>query len=559
MHSLWREYAGYFRPHLKTLAGITVAGLVQSFAYVPLAALLRWIFDDILVSRRRGDLWIAIAALLGVQLGGLVLAYWIRLSALRVNHDVLANLRMKSLERLYQLPRSFYTAADIDRLHVTLVYDTNWIDAMNNALTAQFLPAGLSALVLFAILFWLDPKYALIIAVAAPAIFIGNRLMKRETWLRQEGLRRAFEEFSRGVRFAISAMDLTRSQAAETIELRRQSANVTELRRVALDLNRLNAIQQLAQGGVLLAATLLVLIAGGYALAEGTVSRGEMMAFYVAAALFATQSRTMVGAVPEIRMGIRAFRELYSILTHPDREPYQGSRKLASIGEIRVEQVSFAYGSGPAILENVSVSIAPGARLALIGANGSGKSSLLHLIGGYYRPSKGCVTADGVAYDELDIRQLRTRMAVVPQHPFLFSGTIRDNVAYGSEKAADEAVYEALRGAGADEFVDQTADGLDTTIGEQGVRLSGGQRQRLVIARALLRKPELLILDEPTNHLDEEAIERLMESLDRLAFRPSVLVISHEWRVLRHVDRAFRLVDRRLEEVELDAPRVTSQ
>src|SRR5579883_2883963 len=226
MPQLWREYAAYFRPHLKTLTAITLAGLAQSFAYVPLAWLLRKLFDEILVPGHQGGLWLVIGGLLSVQAGGLGLGYWIRVAALRMNHDVLAELRMGSLSRLYELPRSFYTSADIDRLFVSLVYESNWIDEMNRALTVQFLPSALAAVMLFAILFWLDAKYALIIAVAAPSIFVGNRLMTRKAWFRQEALRRAFENFSRGVRFAISAMDLTRAQVAEQRELKRQSENV---------------------------------------------------------------------------------------------------------------------------------------------------------------------------------------------------------------------------------------------------------------------------------------------------------------------------------------------
>jgi len=144
------------------------------------------------------------------------------------------------------------------------------------------------------------------------------------------------------------------------------------------------------------------------------------------------------------------------------------------------------------------------------------------------------------------MRSLRARVAVVPQAPFLFADTIRANVGYGVGEISGPAIREALEWAGAASFVNALPDGLDTQIGEQGVRLSGGQRQRLAIARALLRRPDLLILDEPTNHLDEDGVSGLMESLDRLPFRPAVIVVSHEWRVLRHTDEAWRLEDGRL-------------
>jgi len=138
------------------------------------------------------------------------------------------------------------------------------------------------------------------------------------------------------------------------------------------------------------------------------------------------------------------------------------------------------------------------------------------------------------------------------QDVFLFAGTLRENVAYGNADATAEAIWEALRWAGADDFVAQLPDTLDTPIGENGVRLSGGQRQRLVIARALLRRPYLLILDEPTNHLDDAGIASLIDSLDRVPFRPAVIVISHEWRVLRHATRAWRLTGGRLVETALE-------
>jgi ABC-type multidrug transport system fused ATPase/permease subunit len=551
----WRAYLGYFRPHATALAAVVLAGLVQSLSYVPFAALLRRIFDNILPARDTAALWTASGELLALQLVSLGLAYWVRTTSLRINEDVLARMRAQSLARLYQLPREYYTAADLERIHVTLVYDTNWIAGMNNALAAQALPAVLGALALLAVMVWIEPRYAVAIGIAAPVLFVVNRLMKRENWFRQERLRRAFENFSRGVHFVLAHMDLTRARAAEDYEMGRQKANVEALSGISLDLSRYDSVQQLLQGAVLLASTVAILVAGGYAVADNRVTRGEMMAFYVVAALFAVQARTIVGAVPEVRMGMRAFRELLGVLAHAGREPYQGARPIQALEEIRLEDVWFSYLDGIPVLEGVSLEIPKGARVGLLGANGSGKSSIVHLIGGYYRPGRGRVVANGLPYDDLNIRMLRARTALAPQNPLLFAGSIRDNVAYGRLALSERDVEEALEWSGAAEFVRELPEGLDTSIGEHGVRLSGGQRQRLVIARALLGRPDLLIMDEPTNHLDEEAIEHLMDSLELLPFRPAVLVISHELRVLRHVDAAWRLMGGRLLPAALEVGR----
>ena len=540
----WRDYASLFRPHTAKVSAAVIAGSAQAFLYVPIARLLSRIFDVILPSRNLAALWLAAGELLGLQLAGLILVWWIQTAALRIGQDVLLELRLRCQRHLYLLPRDFHTSADGEELHVTMVYETNWIDNMNQALTARLLPAILSATVLFAILFGTEPRYAMILAISAPLLFTVNRLMVRKAWFRQERLRTAFEQFSRGVRFAISAIDLTRSQAAEDWELARQAANAETLRRVSLDLTGLDAFQQLIQAALLLSGTLAVLIAGGWAAAAGRATRGEIMAFYVIAALFATQSRTIVESVPAMRMGMRAFRRIADLLHNTDREPYRGTAVLDRLEELRVENVEFAYRPGRNVIHDVSLVVRRGESVAIVGANGCGKSTLLFLIAGYYEPHRGRLLVNGIPYSHWKPRGIRARMAIVPQNPFLFPGTIRENVAYGMAKTSDADtdpdIWASLRQAGAD-FVDQLPDGLDSPIGEQGALLSGGQRQRLAIARALVRKPDLLILDEPTNHLDDHGIELLMESLRNLPFHPAVILISHEPRVLRHVSRALRL------------------
>ena len=550
--TLWREYASYFRAHRALLAGVTLAGVVQSFAYLPFAAVLRRTFDVILPAHDFGGLAIAVTELLALQLLTLVLAWWIRLAGLRVNQDMLARLRGQSLRHLYELPRSFHTAADVEMLHFILVPEINWIESMNNAITGNLLPGALSAGVLFSLLFMTQPMYALLIAVCVPALFVVNRLLVRRIWFEQERLRKAAEDFSRGVRFAIAALELTRSQSAEDSELARQGGNVERLRGVSLDMIRLQAGQQLLQNALILTATLAVLLAGGWAAAGGRITRGEIMAFYVIAALFAGQARIIVDAVPAVRMGMRAFRKVADLLATPEREPYSGSEQVAAIDELRLHNVSFGYDANSPVVEEANFAVRRGERVALVGANGSGKSTLLYLIAGFYRPLRGALQINGVPYERLHMRSLRARMAIVAQNPFLFAGTLRENIAYGNGEPAADAIWEALRWAGAVEFVEQLPEALDTLIGENGVRLSGGQRQRLVIARALLRRPDLLVLDEPTNHLDDAGIASLIEGLDRVSYRPAVIIISHEWRILRFANRAWRLTGGKLVETALE-------
>jgi len=555
--SRWRSYAACFRNHRLSLFLLTLAGLAQSFAWVPGAAILRRIFDQILPAGTSkatlGPFWIAVTELMALQLAGLLLAWWIRVTALRLSQDVLATLRTRAAEHFYLLPRAFHTQADVEKLHITLVHETGIIDIMNNAVTTQMLPGAGGALVLFWILVRIEPVYAVVLAVVAPALFLLNRMTARHAWLRQERVRRAWETFSRGIRFMIQALDLTRLHAAEKFEISRQTRNIRELRDISLDLNRFDAGQQVLQGFLLLTCTLGALLAGGWSVAAGHATRGQVMVFYVTAALFAVQVRSIVESIPPVRRGLHAFGELDTLMHATEREPYQGTQAVGAIESVRMEDAWFRYRDDVPVLSGAAFEIRRGEQIALIGANGAGKSTIAHLITGLYRPARGGVFVNGVAYDEVDIRSLRAHMAILPQNPFLFPGSIRDNLTYGSADFGDREVRQALEWSGAGGFVDELAGGLDTEIGEHGILLSGGQRQKLVLARALLRQPDFLIFDEPTNHLDEEAITTLLHNLARLPFHPAVLTISHDPVAIRHASRAWRLEGGCLREEALEA------
>jgi ATP-binding cassette subfamily B protein len=294
------------------------------------------------------------------------------------------------------------------------------------------------------------------------------------------------------------------------------------------------------------------LLAGGWSVAAGHATRGQAMVFYVTAALFAVQVRAIVESIPPVRRGLRAFGELDALLRTAEREPWEGTRAVGAIESVRIEDVWFCYRDDAPVLCGATFEIRRGEQIALIGANGAGKSTIAHLIAGLYRPARGGLFVNGIPYEEVDIRSLRARMAVLPQNPFLFPGTIRDNLTYGSATFGDREVRQALEWSGASAFVDSLAEGLAAEIGEHGILLSGGQRQKLALARALLRQPDFLIFDEPTNHLDEDAIATLLGNLARLPFRPAVLMISHDPVALRYASRAWRLEGGCLREAALE-------
>jgi ATP-binding cassette subfamily B protein/subfamily B ATP-binding cassette protein MsbA len=206
-------------------------------------------------------------------------------------------------------------------------------------------------------------------------------------------------------------------------------------------------------------------------------------------------------------------------------------------GQVRLEAVSFGYEPGYPVLQNITLEAHPGETIALVGATGSGKSTLVALIPRFFDPWQGRVLFDGVDVREVQLKSLRSQVALVLQESFLLPLTVAQNIAYGRPQASFEEIVAAARAANAEEFIQQLPQGYDTTIGERGATLSGGQKQRLAIARALLKDAPVLILDEPTSALDTQTETLLLEALERLMVGRTTLIIAHRLSTIRQADR----------------------
>jgi ATP-binding cassette subfamily B protein len=338
----------------------------------------------------------------------------------------------------------------------------------------------------------------------------------------------------------LRTMTLVRARAADADEVENAEDFTRTLADAAQRRARAQSLSGAVHGSVNSLAGVGVLIVGGVAVTHHTLSLGDLLAYYAVVGLLLRQTAGASTATLQIVAGIESLRTLTAILEDPAVPPYAGGTPRRFDGGVSFDAVSFGYGD-QLVLDRLDLEVRCGEHVALVGPNGAGKSTVVALILGLYRPWEGRVRAGGFDYDELDPHTLRRQIGYVPQRPLMRPGSIRENVVYGRPDADADELDRALELAGLGTFVAQLPDGLDTLVGDSGLRLSGGQAQRVAIARALVGRPRLLLLDEPTNHLDGDAVGDVLAAIRAVDPRPAVLTITHDRDLAARADRAVLL------------------
>lgn len=285
--------------------------------------------------------------------------------------------------------------------------------------------------------------------------------------------------------------------------------------------------------------TVFVMICGAWFFIQGKIEMGEFMAFLLLSNIFFRPIEKINAVIESYPKGIAGFKRYLEIMdTEPEIADVPDAVSLSSVrGDIRFEGVTFGYEPSRTILNNIHLTIRAGETVAFVGPSGAGKTTICSLLPRFYDVDQGSITVDGIDIRNIKLQNLRKHIGIVQQDVFLFSGTIRDNIAYGDLNATDHQIWEAARRASLDELIRSLPDGMETVIGERGVKLSGGQKQRLSIARMFLKNPPILILDEATSALDTETEAQIQKSLAELSVGRTTLVIAHRLTTIQSADR----------------------
>jgi len=452
-----------------------------------------------------------------------------------------AGLRRDLFSRLLDQPPGFFAERRTGELTSRLTTDIGMLQTTVSHQVAEFTRQVLTlsgAVVLLAVTqaqLTLTALGVVPLAVGT-AFFFGKRLRRMST-----GVQDKVAEATAVAEEAFSQIRTVQSFAQEGWERERYGTRIREVVSLALIRARVRGVFFGALTFAMFTAVVIVLWQGGILVTEGRLTAGRLFTFLIYTVTIAGSVSSLASFFSAYQESVGAAERVFQLLemSSPIIDPPHPKPLPARIeGRIGFEQVSFRYHpDGAPALNEVTLAVAPGEVVALVGRSGAGKTTMVSLLPRFWDVTAGRITVDGIDVRELRLAELRRAIGLVPQEPALFSGTIRENIAYARPEATLTEIEAAARAAHAHEFIERLASGYDTVVGERGVKLSGGQRQRVALARAILKDPRILILDEATSSLDTESERLIEDALERLLVGRTTLIIAHRLSTVRRADR----------------------
>ncbi|MFQ5553801.1 MAG: ABC transporter ATP-binding protein [Acidimicrobiia bacterium] len=536
---LLRTLSRYKRDSVRSIAG----ALLWMALVVTIPLLVGGAIDRI----RDGDRSALTPLIVFIIVGGAVQAVGIgarRYFGFRLSYRAEADLRNRMFAHIQQLTFSFHDRTSTGQLMARASSDLSQVRLIFAMLPITLANIGMFLLVV-SVLIVIDPVLGSVAGLTIPILFYSaNRFARRVIDL-SFSVQERLADLSEVVEEAVAGVQVVKAYGQERQERRRLDDAAGRIFENTTALARQSAAFSPLFELIPSAGTVAVLWLGGIRVVDGAVSLGEFVAFLQYLAVLVLPIRITGWFFANLPRAAAAASRVDELLeTVPDVMAHDGAARLApGPGEVVFEDVSFEYEDGPGVLDDVSLRIAGGSSVALVGATGSGKTTFAHLIPRFRDPATGRVLVDGVDVRDLMLDDLRNEVAVVFQETFLFSASLRENIALGAPEATDEEVRAAARLAQAHGFICELPEAYETVVGERGLSLSGGQRQRVALARAVLRDPRVLILDDATSSVDAVVEAEIQAALRRVMEGRTTIVIAHRTSTLALVDEVVFLED----------------
>ncbi|GLC87945.1 ABC transporter ATP-binding protein [Lysinibacillus piscis] len=536
---LLKRFFSYYKPYkglfiLDFSCAILVALIELAFPIV-----LNKVIDDILPD---GELkWIIMASslLFGLYILNsimhFVVSYWGHMLGINIETD----MRKESFSHVQKLSFRYFDNNKTGHLVSRLTNDLMDIGELAHHGPEDIFIAAMTIIGAFGVMFYIDPTFTLLIFLLVPVILILTIIFGK---LMSKAFSQMFgdiADFNARVENNVSGIRVVQAFTNEEHEINRFKVNNERFRTTKLFSYRVMAWNEAISGILTKVLSLFTLFVGAYFVLNGHLSNGEFIAFILLSGI-------LLGPINKINMfiesypkGMAGFKRYIEFLeTEPEIADKPTAKAIAEIeGTITFSNVSFGYTEDKRALNHINLKVRSGETVALVGPSGAGKSTICSLLPRFYEVSEGAIQIDGMDIRDFKLHSLRSHIGIVQQDVFLFDGTIRENIAYGDLNASEEDIWYAAKRAQLEDVIHALPEGMDTLIGERGVKLSGGQKQRLSIARIFLKNPKILILDEATSALDTETEKAIQEALNELSIGRTTLVIAHRLATIKDADR----------------------
>jgi ATP-binding cassette subfamily B protein len=545
-----RDFAAYYAPHKRLLLLDFGCAALSGLLELAFPMLVRAFIDHLLPQQDMQIIIPAVLLLAMVYLGNAalmgVVTYWGHVLGIAIETE----MRRRGFEHLQKLSFRFFDNQKTGHLVGRLTKDLEDVGEVAHHGPEDLIIALLTFIGAFVLMLMVNVELALIALVIVPLTawllaHYGGRMAinMREMFRRVGAFNARIEENVGGIR-------VVKAFANERHEEKLFAEDNARYRRTKLDAYRLMSLGSSLNYAGMRMVQVVIMLAGAWFIVQGKMSMGDFVAFLLLVGVFYRPLDKVNAVIETYPKGIAGFRSYRALLaTEPDIVDRPGAQAAPAFrGEVAYEGVTFGYDPARPVLKGLSFTVRAGETVALVGPSGAGKTTICSLLPRFYEPQSGRITVDGIDIRDVTQASLRAQIGIVQQDVFLFAGTVRENILYGRLDAADDAVLEAARRARLDEVIAKLPNGLDTLIGERGVKLSGGQKQRLAIARMFLKNPPILILDEATSALDTETERAIQASLAELARGRTSLVIAHRLATIRNADRILVVTERGIEE-----------
>ena len=485
--------------------------------------------------------------LIVIVLGQAIISFFRTVTFAIVSEKGMADVRKALYAKLVTQPVHFFESTRVGDITSRITADVEQLQSAISITLAEFIRQIVILIVGIIYLAYLAPKLSLVMLLTLPVVIVMamlfGRYVKKLSRKRQDYI----ADSNTIVEESMQNFSIVKSFTNERFELNRYAKQTDSVVSISLKYARARGLFFGFIISLLFGCILFILWRGAIHVQQGEMDSGDLVSFVLYTMVLGSAIAGLGSMYTSLAGAIGATERVQEIMqSQPELDIHDQKDDFKKFdGKIDFNHIEFSYPSRPnvKVLKDINIPIVHGQKVALVGQSGAGKSTIVQLLMGFYQAQSGQILIDGQDIKEMDLRDLRANIGIVPQDVLMFGGTIKENILYGRHSATDEEVNVAARQANCYEFINQFPDGFDTIVGERGIKLSGGQKQRIAIARAILKNPTILILDEATSSLDAESEKLVQEALGRLMENRTSIIIAHRLSTIREVDCIYVLDD----------------